>query len=250
MYTEKVTPEQFVKKIYSAYTKNIGIFANKVNAEELIPKSTTNLQKALYLFYVIQLDYATKSQRLYQGAHKLFKEHPKFFTPQYIVTQSEKELEKILKEYLKPRYINEAVKRYKLNSKQLIETYQGNPQNIFRESKTALTALKKVCHFRGFGPKIGNFFARTMINTFNYIYPDIENMLPPVDMHDVRTAYLMGFIDSCEMTKKNITKVKNLWNTACREAGVNWLVVDKALWLLGSEGKPKTKEDICNMLQF
>lgn len=102
--------------------------------------------------------------------------------------------------------------------------------------------------FRGFGPKIGNFFVRSMINTFNYKYLDIQDILPPVDVHDVRIAYLMGYTDSNKMTQKNIRKVKEIWSVGCKKGKVSWLVFDKALWLLGSEGKPKTKQDVLNLV--
>ena len=50
------------------------------------------------------------------------------------------------------------------------------------------------------------------------------------------------------MTKKNINFVKQLWNEACVKSEKSWLVFDKALWLLGSEGRPKTKKDIFKLL--
>jgi hypothetical protein len=88
-----------------------------------------------------------------------------------------------------------------------------------------------------------------MINTFSYHFTDVDSMLPPVDVHDVRLAYLLGYIDSYQMTAKNINLVKKLWNEACRKSGESWLIFDKALWLLGSEGKPQTKDDIFSLLE-
>ncbi len=241
-------PSDFVEVVVNSYQNGNGIFANKVNAEDLLPAKIDNLNRALFLFYVIQLDYATKSQKLYLGARKLFNESILFFTPEFIVEMDEKELKNLLKKKLRPRYINEALKRYKLNSRFLLDNYAGDPRNIFRNSTTARDALKKIREFRGFGPKIGNFFFRTMVNTFSFNYPDIEKILPPVDVHDVRIAYLMGFISSEKMSGDNIKTVKNLWNSACRGANKSWLEFDKALWLIGSEGKPKTKEDVLKVV--
>lgn len=101
-----------------------------------------------------------------------------------------------------------------------------------------------------FGPKIGTFFVRTMINNFSYNFPDMELILPPVDIHDVRIAYLLGYTETDQMTQKNINFVKRLWSEACVKSGDSWLIFDKALWLLGSEGKPKTKADILNLIDF
>lgn len=241
-------PADFVKKVVNSYNNSIGVFSNKINAEEHIPFGLDNRDKATFLFYVIQLDYATKSQRLYEGALKLYKDNADFFKPQAILSYEDSILEEILRNYLHPRYINEAIKRYLLNSQKLIEEYDSDPTNIFKNSSTAKEFLKKVRDFRGFGPKIGNFYVRTMINTFNLDFPDTEDILPPVDVHDVRIAHLLGYIDSDIMSQKNINNVKNIWSKACKEAKESWLVFDKALWLLGSEGSPKSKEDILTLL--
>lgn len=241
-------PEGFVKKVVFQYQNNQGIFNNKINAEELIPKDLDDLGRALYIFYVLQLDYAMKSQILYKGAKQLYSENKMFFIPDYIGKLSETSLAEIIRKYLHPRYINEAVKRFKINTDTLVNKYNGDPRNIFEKVLLAQEVLKKIKDFRGFGPKIGNFFVRTMINTYNYSYPDIDTILPPVDIHDVKIAHLLGYIENNQMTEKNIILVKKLWNDACIKAEESWLIFDKALWLLGSEGKPRSKEDVLNLL--
>lgn len=243
-------PENFVTLLVQAYQNNQGIFANKVNAEDLIPPRTNRLEKSLYLFYVIQLDYAVKSQNLYKGATELFQINSLFFTPKYLIKMPRQRLKTYLENYLKPRYINEAIERYKVNSLRLLQEFQGNPQIIFEISESAAEALKLVKSFRGFGPKIGNFFVRTMINVFEYSYSDIDNILPPVDIHDVNIAYLLGFIESKQVSLKNIKITKTLWNNACKKSGASWLMFDKALWLLGSEGNPKTKQEIFELINY
>lgn len=239
---------KFVKKVTEMYEKDLGIFATKVNAEDLIPEKANNLQKALFLFYVIQLDYATKSQRLYLGAKKLFKENSTFFTPEHILNLKDGEILKNLTNHLRPRYVNEALLRYKTNSKILVDLFDSDPRVIFSKEKNALNVMKNISKFRGFGPKIGNFFFRSMVNIFGYKYLDIDKVLPPVDIWDVKIAHFLGYTPSVEMTTKNINKVKNIWSEACKKAKVNWLIFDKALWLLGSEGKPKNKADVFNLL--
>ena len=63
-----MAPEKFVKQVVKAYNSSVGVFSKKVNAEDLIPPKMADLEKSLYLFYVIQLDYAIKSSLLYAGA--------------------------------------------------------------------------------------------------------------------------------------------------------------------------------------
>jgi len=244
-----MTPQEFVIIIINQYNNNAGIFSKKINAEELIPQGLDDLNKSFFIFYVLQSDYAMKSQILYKGANRLYLENNIFFTPKFIGNLPESVLTKTLQEYLHPRYINEAVRRYLHNTAILINKYDSDPRKIFENTPCCQDILKRLKEFRGFGPKIGNFFARTMINTFDYVYSDIDTILPPVDVHDVRITYLLGFIGSDQMTQRNINLVKNLWNKACIDTHNSWLVFDKALWLLGSEGKPKSKEDVLNLLK-
>ena len=244
-----MTPQEFVTKVVTQYNRGTGIFEKKINAEELIPVQLKDKNKALFIFYVLQLDYAMKSQILYRGANKLYRENRLFFTPNFISSLSDATLTKTLKGYLHPRYINEAIRRYRHNTNILLKKYKGDPRSIFIDTQACQEVLKRLGEFRGFGPKIGNFFIRTMINSFGYSFSDIDTILPPVDVHNVRITYLLGFIGADRMAQKNIDLVKNLWSKACKDACISWLVFDKALWLLGSEGKPKSKEDLLNLLK-
>ncbi len=243
-----MSPAEFVKNVVINYEEGKGIFIKKVNAEELVPSALSDIEKALYIFYVLQLDYAMKSQILYKGANRLADEVNGFFTPTYLTSIPDEILLDYLAKYLHPRYINEAIRRYRYNTEVLDREFSGDPRNIFIGKDKVVNVLLELKKFRGFGPKIGNFFVRTMINTFNYSYSDIDLMLPPVDIHDVRIAYILGFTETDQMSQKNIEFVKKLWNKACVDAKVSWLLFDKALWLLGSEGKPKNAEDIIRLI--
>lgn len=243
-----MSSDQFVKLLCRAYKNRKGIFSNRINAEDLVPATLTQLSKSLFLFYVLQLDYGMKSQILYEGANKLVDADLDFFTPKTIKTLTKSGLGQTLQTYLHPRYLNEVLKRYKVNTELLVKKYKGDPRRIFADSKLAKEVEKKVSEFRGFGPKIGNFFIRSMIGCFDYDYPDLSELTQPVDIHDVRITYFLGFIDSPHATNKNVRRVKEIWKQACKKAKVSWLIFDKALWLLGSVGKPKTKEEIFNLL--
>jgi endonuclease III len=240
-------PSDFVEKLSVKYLKKEGIFHDARNAEDYVPPHATKLQKSLFLFYIIQLDYAIKGKLLYEGGTKLFQETPEFFSPQYILNLDPQKLQLILQEYLKPRYINEACKRYICNSEILLSKFEGDPLNLF-QFNSAKSVLAEIRKLRGMGPKIGNLFFRTMVNTFDLQYTDMIDILQPVDIHDVRIAYLLGYLNSDLMTEQNISETKLLWQKACNDANINWLIFDKALWLFGSIGKPKTKDDILNIL--
>ena len=242
-------PKEFARRVIDLFEKREGVFQNKINVEDWVPQNFDDLGKSSFLFFVTQLDYAIKSVLLYEGALRLVAVNPKFFLSQTILRLSDNELTKHLLTHLRPRYINEAVFRYKTNSRKLQDQYGGNPLNIFSE-QDATRILNRIWEFRGFGPKTGNLFFRSMVTTFNLDLQNIDKVLPPVDIHDVRIAKYMGYVQSDEMTERNIRLVKELWNRACIDAEINWLTFDKALWLLGSVGKPENKEDILKLLML
>lgn len=240
-------PSDFAKRVVEIMERREGVFANRLNVEDWVPIDLDPKGKACFLFLLTQLDYAIKSILLYEGARKLHEVNPNFFTAEFILGLTDKELTDVLANYLKPRYINEAVFRYRNNSQRLIDLYQGDPRNIFR-SKDAPEVLKEIWEFRGFGPKTGNLFFRSMVTTFEMDLENIDSVLPPVDIHDVRIAKIMGFVESDQMTNRNVRLVKEMWSFACKEAQVNWLVFDKALWLLGSIGKPTSRDDVLRII--
>lgn len=248
-FANKMRPSDFASRVVELMEKREGVFANRFNIEDWVPANLDPKGKACFLFFLAQLDYATKSTLLYEGARELYTVNPRFFTAEFILGLTEKDLTDLLAEYLRPRYINEAVFRYRPNSQKLIDLYQGDPRNIF-SSKNAPAILMKIWEFRGFGPKTGNLFFRSMVTTFEMDLENIDGVLPPVDIHDVRIAKLMGFVENDRMTERNVRSVKEMWGAACKKARVNWLVFDKALWLLGSVGRPTSKESVLKLLNL
>lgn len=230
-----LTTSEIVNQICNAYINNHGIFKEKHNAEDLVPK-TSKENQIQFLFWVIQMDYATKSSRLYENANKLYKSDPNWIKSKYISEISDKDLYKLIQQNLRPRYTNEIVKRFKINCKSLEEKYSGKAINIVKSSNSAKELLVNIKEFRGFGDKLANFLTRTYIDLLDLKYKDLEDILQPVDVHDVRLSYEWGLIKVKEMTKKNIFKVKEIWQNACIESKNSWIIFDKALWLIGSSG--------------
>jgi len=80
-----------------------------------------------------------------------------YFSPKMILETTDSILREIIQKYLSPRYINEAVLRWKVNSQKLIDEYDSKPIDIFQVSKDALKVEKAIRVSRGFGPKTGIF---------------------------------------------------------------------------------------------
>ncbi len=230
-----LTPKQIVALVAQSYIKSRGVFKNRNNAEDMLPK--TNLEEQIqFLFWVIQMDYSVKSKQLYQRVLKTYNNYPHWITCSFILNTPTEKLKFFIQNNLKPRYINEITKRFRINAEILKDQYDCKAINIVKKSNTATELLHRIKEFRGFGPKLGNFLLRTYVNILKINYDDIDNITQPVDRHDVRLTYEWGFLKDKTLSSKNIQQTKQLWRKACKQAGVSWLVFDKALWLLGSNG--------------
>lgn len=230
------------KEIVKSYEDKDGIFSEKVNAEDKVPSEIDERRKTLFMFYVISLDYGMRSEILYNGARKLIEERSEYFEPSFLVEQGKEPLKEVLEGYLSPRYPNVSAERWIDNSQKLLEEFDGDPRKIFRANEDATEVMKVIHDFNGFGKKIGNLFFRAMINLgFGNNLNNIEEITPPIDRHDLNLTYRLGIINE-ETDDTNY--VKKIWKSICKEGNINWLILDKALWLLGSEGcyKDKCKE--------
>lgn len=226
------TPEQIVKKLVTEFRARKGVFQNRINVEDWVPDWANRQEKANFLFLVTVLDYGMRSVILYQGANGLFKERKELLDPKKLSEADEKELANLLLQFLHVRFPNEAAKRWLTNSQKLLTEFDGNVFKIFDEP-SALKVLEHIYQFRGFGKKTGGLFLRSMVNTFNLSYLDVDKIPMPIDRHKLRLTYEWGFISEDEYNRKDRQKVDRIWKAACQKAGISWLEFDRAFWIWG-----------------
>jgi endonuclease III len=232
----QLTPEQIVTQVCLAYDLGLGIFVNKENAEDMLPTASQEIQ-IQFLFWMTQMDYATKSAKLYENCNRFYEKNKSWLEPRYLLDRNSDDLFKLVQDNLKPRYPNEIVKRFQQNAQILLDQYHGKAIEIVEQSTSAQDLLNKIKAFRGFGDKLGNYLLRTYVNVMNLNFADLNEILPPVDVHDVRLTYEWGLVESKVMTTSNINTVKKIWSQACIASNKSWLKFDKALWLIGSKGE-------------
>jgi len=86
-------------------------------------------EHALYLTYVISIDYMTDAEKLWQKARGAYELYPERFTPEKVLAVSENTLQVFLRR-LGARFGSSAAKTWKKISTILIEKYGGDPRNI------------------------------------------------------------------------------------------------------------------------
>lgn len=244
-----------------AFTNTDKIFSDTRNLiENQIPEGIKPLSRehALFLFYIVPLDYLMRSELLYARAKIMFKKERMCFDPWYIINTFDQtnlqELASLLQKYLGIRFPSEAAYRWYKNSISLLELYDGDPREIFRGSGNAKEILRKITQFRGFGRKTGTMLLRGAIDLGFVELKDIDDVLPPVDIHDIRIAFNTKIAHSSEYSEENARKftrvIQNVWSYLCKEGHLDWLKVDRALWLLGSNGCAKGNCSICPINDF
>jgi len=241
--------EIVVKQLLQAFENKYGIFDDTSDLLEFqIPLGVqpTSLEHARFLFYLISQDYGTKSARLYAKAKDLYARNPQIFDPEYIVNNYANANDPKLAEdtgvQLSTRFPKETAKRWYGNSEKLLKEFAGDPRKIFTSDSDARIVFKHIRSFGGFGPKIGGLLLRTFLGCKFAKLNHVEEVLVPVDVHDSRIAFYTGAVKTAsgesrvEDYHEYAPQIQHLWTNACNSAGLDWLQVDRALWLLGSRG--------------
>jgi endonuclease III len=130
-----------------------------------------------------------------------------------------------------------------VNSRRLVETFGGDPRNLFQTASDARTLIREIQEFRGYGPKIGGMLLRAAIGLGFAKVERVEEVPVPVDIHDSRISFLTGILKVAASNgngKMNyyayVPQVRKILLAACNSLGMEWLDADRALWLIGSRG--------------
>src|SRR5208283_4967971 len=131
------------------------------------------------------------------------------------------------------RYPREAARSWYANSLRLLESFDGDPRRLFQSSSDARALLKEIRSFRGYGPKTGGMLLRAIVGLGFVTLDRIENVLPPVDVHDSRISFLTGIVSdgaACEAPSahyyKYTVQIQTALKDACNSSQVAWCDVD------------------------
>lgn len=237
-----------------------GIFLDqKELVENQLPRDVYPLSKehAIFLMHIISLDYATRSIRLYENGKTLFSKHPELFNPADVINIGIEKLRELITQNVGARFPNEATLRWFENSKKLLTEYNGDPRNVFIDCKDGQEALDRIRKFRGMGRKTGALLLRAFANLGFVTLSNLDRVLVPVDVHDTRIAFFTRCIQGSQKPEfyvenypRYVRYVSEFWSKTARNANLNWLVLDRALWLLGSKGCAKGLHGSCPLRDF
>lgn len=237
---------QIVRILVRSFERREGVFSDtKELLENQVPKGVKYRSRAHanFLFYLISQDHGVRSAKLYERAKSLYSSNPGIFDPDWILqyhrSEDDSSLINILKS-LSVRYPNNGARSWYRNSLRLRTSYAGDARGIFAQG-SAGEIIKRIREFHGFGPKTGGLLFRVFVGIGIGDPDGLYDVEFPTDIHDTRIASLTKIADipptvSEENYASFVRIAERAWKQACQEESVNWLQVDRALWILGSKG--------------
>ena len=257
VHFDKERTKLVFSKLLEAYHNKVGIFSQ--SPESLCPSynlpNSLDCKKdhSLFYFYSVLGDARVKSSVNYNKFKKLYERDKRYFNPEFLAEQNlpetnyelveEGTLEYILgMEIGNPTPVNLA-RSIIMDSRILLEKYEGNPLKIFSGIDDVLKAHEKIKkEFRGYGPNLSSllltFYLKHKLVSFSN-----ENALPPkVDFHDITLMFAFGVMKSkfkdmeFGIKRYNIDKLlQGFLSYVALENGYNIIELDNALWFLGSQ---------------
>ena len=199
-------------------------------------------EHALYLTYVISIDYMTDAEKLWQKARGAYEFYPERFTPGKILAVSEKTLQVFLRR-LGARFGSNAAKTWKKISAILMDKYGGDPRNITAQPLTIKEIKAKLSDFPYLrGSKLANFYIRAMGETSLFKVKDLNELDIPVDKQIARFTVYTGVLklrggkfQGCANDDPLRSLIQEAWRNTAKKLGTAPWKLDEPMWNIGSK---------------
>jgi len=151
-------------------------------------------EHALFLTYVISIDYMTDAVKLWKRSRDTYELYPERFTPEEILKISPRTVENTVKN-LGARFYSNAAKTWIKISKLLVDKYGGDPRNIAREPLEIVEIKRRLKEFPYLrGNKLSNFYMRVMGETGLFKVKNLDELDIPVDKQVARFTMYTGVV--------------------------------------------------------
>jgi len=231
------------KILRDQFSSKTGFFKDYSMPEYLLPKSVVSgsREHALYLTYVISIDYQTNAVKLWSNARALHMAHPECFEPKNIMKMDNQQLEEIIRN-LGARYASNGASAWKRISEILLSRFDGDPRNITSQPVSISHAKRTIDvfpHLRG--KKLSNFYIRTMGETGLFKLSDLQDLDIAVDVQVARFTFYTGClqpregrVEGCVHEDPIRPAIEKVWRTAAKKLGIAPWQLDEPIWAIGS----------------
>jgi len=232
------------EKLFDHFYKQKGFFKNTPMPEYVLPRNLKEGTKehALYLTYVISIDYMTDAEKLWKKARGMYELHPERFTPEKIIEVSQGSVELYTKK-LGARFYKNGAKTWKTISKILLDKYDGDSRNITPKPIDIAEAKKRLKEFPYLrGNKLSNFYIRVMGETGLFKLTNLNELDIPVDKQVARFTIYSGVLKllskqfvGCAQDEPLRGLIEEAWRNAAKKLNTSPWKLDEPIWTTGSK---------------
>ena len=247
--------------LYDQFYNQKGIFKEYSMPEYVLPRNLKEGSKehALFLTYVISIDYMTDAEKLWRKSRGAYELYPERFIPREILKVSPRTVETSVKK-LGARFYSSAAKTWIKISRLLLDKYGGDPRNITSQRSTIDEIKQRIDEFPYLrGPKLTNFYIRAMGETGLFKVENLDELDIPVDKQVARFTIYTGVLKllseqfvGCAQENPLRNLIEEAWRLAAKTLGTAPWKLDEPMWTIGSKlcsGRKCRKcpvEDLCD----
>lgn len=235
---------KIAEKLLDLFYNRRGFFKGYSMPEYILPRNLAkgSGEHALYLTYVISIDYMTDAEKLWRNSRGAYELYPERFEPENIVKMGDRTLRAFVRR-LGARFSTTGVSTWKKISTILLNKYNGDPRNITRENLTIKEIKKRLNEFPYLrGNKLSNFYIRAMGENELLKISNFDELDIPVDIQVARFTIYTGVLkllsdrfEGCVHENPLRSLIEETWRTAARKANTYPWKLDEPMWTIGSK---------------
>lgn len=218
--------------------------------EYIIPETLKHgsREHALYLTYIISIDYMVNAVILWKNAREEYHVNPENYQPDTILSKGDQSLANIVKR-VGARFPNNGAKTWRKISKILNEKYSGDPCILTKQPQTITEIKAKLDEFPYLrGDKLSNFYLRVMGEKELLKITDFAELDIPVDIQVARFTIYTGVLSlgdgvlrGCVHEKPLRPLIEEAWRDAAKSIDTYPWKLDEPIWTIGSKLCSKKK---------
>jgi len=252
---------KIAERLFDQFYTRKGFFEEYSMPEYVLPRNLKEgtREYALFLTYVISIDYMTDAEKLWRKSRGAYELYPDMFTPEKILKVSPRTVETFVRK-LGARFGSTAAKIWVNISKVLVEKYGGDPRQITSQTLEIKEIKKRLDELPSLrGPKLSNFYIRAMgekglfkVKNFNELDIPVDKQVARFTMYTGVVKLLSEQFQGCVHEPPLRGLIEEAWRNAAKRLNTPPWKLDEPIWTIGSKfcsGRkcgPCPVEDLCD----
>jgi len=249
------------ERLLDLFYNRKGFFEGYSMPEYILPDNLHegSREHALYLTYVISVDYMANAEKLWARSRGVYRLYPEKFQPETIQGLGDRTLRAFIKG-IGARFPSSGVSTWRKISRILLEKYGGDPRNITPTPLSIKEIKGKLDEFPYLrGNKLSNFYIRAMGENGLFKIANFHELDIPVDKQVARFTVYTGVLKllserfvGCVHEEPLRPLIEEAWRNAARRHGTYPWKLDEPIWTIGSKLCSERKcgqcpvEDLCD----